>query len=452
MALLSALKKDRLGGWPTVADYLADLKRRETNSVAALAAALAATPEEQRELGEGNGLAILVEVASDLRIPKTSRIAAARCAIEAGASSDMAGSLFVGAGDLAPDPRLGNCASKLVEIGLPAALRMSATHGVSLQAASFALAAQAAASVVGRARIEEMLAAAPETHAGKVGASFALGAAPLPEAHREKWAKLLREMCAAHRRAPAAARRVGLVDPWPPNLPEAFAALVREAEQATANVTAQNVPTGEVKRAPPEAPRPSAQAAAAPASPAYAAGPASAAQVSLPRAPSSATVTELGKKMGPPIRPSLFRRPTGTVTEGPRTAAPKPMPPASPQSARTAAATPSPSAPADTAPKVEPEKIPVRKARAADGPFAPRIASLFDDRPEAVERLCAAVEARAALQGLAAALAELERELSRLPWKERRATREQLDRLAAAERAGHPAWQAAAALLLTRLV
>jgi hypothetical protein len=124
------------------------------------------------------------------------------------------------------------------------------------------------------------------------------------------------------------------------------------------------------------------------------------------------------------------------------------MAPLAPQAARAAAATP----PASRAlsPPIEPEPIRIRKARAAEGVFAARIASLFDDRPEAVERLCATVEARAALEDLAAALAELERELSRARWKDRRATREQLDRLAAVERAGHPAWQAAAALVLAR--
>jgi hypothetical protein len=455
MAVLAALKKDRLGNWPSVADYLADLRRRETNSVAALASTLAATPEEQRELGEGSGLAILVEVASDLRVPKASRIAATRCAIEAGAEGDVAASLFVGAGDLATDPRLGSCAKKLVETGLPAALRMSATKSVSLQAGSFARAVHAAASVVGRARVDELLGPASAAHAGKVAASFALGAAPMPEADREKWAKLLRELCAAHRRAPAAARRLGLVEPWPPNLPEAFGALVRDAEAAAADVRSHDVPTGEVKRAsaPPQSAGPPAQAAPAPDDRTQVAGPAPAAPASLPRAPSRTTLTELGKKMGPPIKPSLFRRPTGTVTEGPARPAPSPTPmaPVASQAARASAATPAAQTPSDVRPHVEIEPVPVRKARAADGPFAARLAAFFDDRPEAVERLCAAVEARAALEGLAAALAELERELSRPRWKERRATRGQLDRLAAVERAGHPGWQAAAALLLTRL-
>ena len=87
----------------------------------------------------------------------------------------------------------------------------------------------------------------------------------------------------------------------------------------------------------------------------------------------------------------------------------------------------------------------------APGPFAARLEALFADRPEAVERLCAAMEAREALLGPAAALEELERELSRSRWKERRASVEQLARLAAAAQAAPGAWRAAAGLLLARL-
>ncbi|HWE22649.1 MAG TPA: hypothetical protein VG496_01800, partial [Myxococcales bacterium] len=106
MAVLGVLKKDRLGDWPTIAEYLAALRRRETNSVAALAMLATASSEEQRELAESDGIAVLVEVAADLRLPKTSRIAAALCAIEGGAAGDALGALFVGAGDLVADPRL----------------------------------------------------------------------------------------------------------------------------------------------------------------------------------------------------------------------------------------------------------------------------------------------------------------------------------------------------------
>jgi hypothetical protein len=94
----------------------------------------------------------------------------------------------------------------------------------------------------------------------------------------------------------------------------------------------------------------------------------------------------------------------------------------------------------------------MRRAAQAAGPFALRLRSLFDDRPEAVERLCAAIEARAALHGLAVALEELERELSQPRWRDRRAPRGQLERLtAAAGRAQPEPWNAAAGLLLARL-
>jgi hypothetical protein len=77
--------------------------------------------------------------------------------------------------------------------------------------------------------------------------------------------------------------------------------------------------------------------------------------------------------------------------------------------------------------------------------------SLFDDRPEAVERLCAAIEARAAVHGLPAALEELGRELSQPRWKGMRAPPGQLERLATARRAQPEPWRAAAGLLLDRL-
>src|SRR5438874_1154593 len=120
MSILGALKKDRLGDWPSIAEYLTDLRRRETNSVAALALALAAAPEDQRELAGSGGLSVLVEVASDLRIPKTSRVAALRCAIEAGVAGEELAALFVGAGDLATDPRLGGRATSRPDRGVAA--------------------------------------------------------------------------------------------------------------------------------------------------------------------------------------------------------------------------------------------------------------------------------------------------------------------------------------------
>ncbi|HKC61267.1 MAG TPA: hypothetical protein VKB92_14365 [Myxococcales bacterium] len=456
MAVLATLKKDRLGEWTTLAEYLADLRRRETNSVAALASALSSPPEEQRELAQGNGLAVLLEIASDLRLPKGARLAAARCSIEAGASGEKLGALFVGAGDLATDPRLGAAAKKLVESGLPAALARRAGAEVSVEAGAFARAAHAGASAVGQARLKELIAAAPKGHAGAAAALFSLGAGELPAADRERWAKLLRDTCTAHRSAPAAARRLGLSPPWPPNLPEAFAPLVQEAERAAAGVTAPDAAAAPVKTAsgapgpsragrlgPPLPPKPAASSISAPAKdpPGPTSSPEGPAQV-LPRL----GATEVGKKVVAPIKPSPFRRPRGTVMEGPVRLPPKPMPPVAGRAPEIAP----PSPPEPLLPMI-PEGPKVRRVATAAGPFAQRLQSLFEDRPEAVERLCAAIEARAAVRGLPAALEELDRELSQPRWKGRRAPPGQLERLVAASRAQPEPWTAAAGLLLSRL-
>ena len=93
----------------------------------------------------------------------------------------------------------------------------------------------------------------------------------------------------------------------------------------------------------------------------------------------------------------------------------------------------------------------MRRAAVAVGPFARRIEALFQDRPEAVERLCAAVEARSAVRGLPAAIEELAREVSQPRWNGRRAPAGQLERLAAVAKAQPEPWTAAARLLLDRL-
>jgi hypothetical protein len=459
MAVLATLKKDRLGEWVSLAEYLADLRRRETNSVAALALLLSSTAEEQRELAQGRGLAVLIEIASDLRLPKGSRLAAARCAMEAGASGEELAALFVGAGDLATDPRLGAAARRLVESGLPAALAHRAGGEVSLEAGAFARAAHAAASVVGQARFKELLASAPSAHAGVAAALFSLGSGELSPAEREKWAKLLQRICAANRGAPAAAKRLGLAPPWPPSLPDAFAPLVEDAERAAAGVIAPDAVA-----APPRSSRgagpyrasgrlgPPLPARSPPPGSTQAAGPPPAAPSSLPAAPVPPPRTgpvEVGKKVVAPIKPSLFRRPLGTVVEGPVKLPPKPMPPVAGR-APAASAQPPPSTRAPLLPGI-PDAPPIRRASIAPGPFAQRLRSLFEDRPEAVERLCAAIEARAAVQGLAAALEDLGRELSHPRWKGARPPPGQLDRLAAAARAEPEPWRAAAGLLLDHL-
>jgi hypothetical protein len=449
MAVLTTLKKDGLGEWRTLAEYLADLRRRETNSVAALALALSAAAGERRELAEGAGLAVLVEVASDLRLPKGSRLAAARCAVEAGATGEALATLFAGAGDLVTDPRLGAAARKLVESGLPAALALRAPAEVSLEAGRLARAAQAGASAVGKARIEELLAAAPRGHAGAAAALFALGAAELPPGDRERWAKLLEKTCAANRAAPAAAKRVGLAPAWPPNLPDAFAPLIAEAERAAAHVTAADAAAAPARSDAAATRRAAGRLGAPlPSEP----GPAAASAFrgkpppAEPRTPRSTGPLELGKKVVAPIRASPFRRPLGTVVEGPIKLPPKPMPP-------VAGRATAPVAEQQRAPVLPaaPQPRPMRRAAAAAGPFARRFQALFDDRPEAVERLCAAVEARAAVHGLATALDELARELSLPRWSGRRAPAGQLERLGAVAKAQPEPWSAAAVLLLGRM-
>jgi hypothetical protein len=479
MAVLSTLKKDRLGEWKSLADYLSDLRRRETNSLAALGSLLAASPAEQRELAAGEALPILVEVAADLRVPKGSRLAAARCAMESGLSGTLLASLFVGAGDLATDPRLGAAAKKLVETGLPAALEAGAGREISLEAGAFARAVQAGASAVGQARISALLKPAPAGHAGAAAALFGLGAAALSTEHRAAWGKLLSQTCAAHRSAPAAARRMGLAPAWPPSLPDAFAPLVKEAEAAAAALKTEDAVAAAPKPAPPGGPRSPRPAP------------------SVPAVPTGAV--EMGtKKTLAPIKPSPFRRAIGTVVEGPVTLPPKPMPPVSGRAPAPAppdrpVVPPPPEVSDREAPLPgimpllrreeplrfdprgkripradrwqerdfdwerpilpEPVSPPVRRAAQALGPFAQRLDALFRDRPEAVERLCAAVEARSAVSGLGATLAEVSAELAHPRWKGRRAPPAQLERLSAlnATPSQPEAWRAAAALLLTRL-
>src|ERR687887_224536 len=130
MAILATLRQDRAGDWKTLDDYLRELRHRETVALAALANALSAPASDQRELAEhGEAGAVLLEVACDLRVPKGSRLSAARCLLEA-----------------------------LQLEGEPAQ--------ITLAAGAFARAAQAGASAVGQARVAELLSAAPQLHAG----------------------------------------------------------------------------------------------------------------------------------------------------------------------------------------------------------------------------------------------------------------------------------------------
>src|SRR3954470_23622021 len=108
MSVLATLQKDRAGEWKSLDAYLRDLRHRQQAALAALANALSASAQEQKELAEhGDAGAVLLEVACDLRVPKGARLAAARCLLEAGIEPPFVGHLFAGAGDLVTDPRLG---------------------------------------------------------------------------------------------------------------------------------------------------------------------------------------------------------------------------------------------------------------------------------------------------------------------------------------------------------
>ncbi|MGZ6142141.1 MAG: hypothetical protein ACXWLM_02325, partial [Myxococcales bacterium] len=491
MGILATLKKESAGEWPSLADYLREARHRETGALAALASALLAPPDEQKELAEaGEAGAILLELASDLRIPKGSRLAAARVLLEGGIAGPLVGQLFVGAGDLVTDPRLGSAARKLVEAGLPAALQLGGEAvQVSLAAGSFARAVQAAASAVGQARAKELLAGAPQGHAGAAAGLFALGQGELPPEQQEAWKKLLESTCAANRRAPAAAKRMGMAPPWPPNLPDAFAPLVQEAEKKNAGVVAadaaKNPALLKKSGALPTAPVPPRK------------GP-----DVLPRpAPPPPPAAAAGKTVAPPIKRSPFRKPIGAVVEVPTTLPPKAM---EEVKGRATGPAPAPSRPHLEAKEASPllskpsplplTPLPTRevqefqmdprgrkvprsdrwndndfeweapilpssdlpppmKVAVAAGPFTQRLQSLFDDRPEAVDRLCAAAEARWAVRGEERVRQELSQELARKKWKEAKAPAEQRRRLRAIEadeRQPKP-WRDVARLLLDRL-
>src|SRR5438128_2017190 len=477
MGILATLRQDRAGEWKTLDDYLRELRHRETGALAALANALPAPSHEQKELAEhGEAGAVLLEVACDLRVPKGSRLAATRGLVEAGIEAPFVGHLFIGAGDLVTDPRLGAAARRLVEAGLPAALHLEGEPAqITLAAGSFARAAHAGGSAVGQARVAELLSGAPELHAGAVAARFALGIAELPEGHKTGWKRLLVQTCTAHRRAPAAAKRVGLAPQWPPNLPEAFTPMVREAEQQTSSVEA-------------------ADAAANPAALKPAAAAVAAAPAKRPKPPA----VPPGKTLAPPIRRSPFRKAIGAVVEVPAPLPPKPMQPVSARPSKSAA----PDAqrprlqPKEDAPPPAKGALPVMplpsrereelrfdargkriprgdrwndeefrwespvlpsselpsppKARRAAGPFASRLQSILDDRPEAVDRLCAAAEARAAVRGEDGFRQELSVELGADRWRRNRLPPEQRRRLeSVVQGESHPpSWRSAARLLL----
>ncbi len=496
MAILATLRSTGMGQWPTLPEFLREARLHETGALGAMgAAALSATADEQRELAEAaDAGGVLLDLARDLRVPKAARLAATRCLMEAGIGGEPLAQLFIGAGDLVTDPRLGGAAKKLVEFGLPAALVVGAAARVSFAAGAFARSVHSASSAVGQARARELLAGAPPAHAGAAAALFALGG-ELPAGEVAAWKKLLADTCVANRKAPAAAKRMGLAPPWPPNLPDSFGPLVQEAEKAAAGVASVDA-----------AANPVALAASAPA-PDFTAGRASGpGRVAPPPLPAPKGVTEVvGRKIEAPIKRSPFRKPIGTVVEG-KTTRPKPMAPVSPQHAP---GSPEPFTPAPWRPRVQSEEeretpkgaplpglsaLPAQRkqdevkfdplgrrvpradrwnddafqwqepvlpssdlprplrAALALGPFAQRLQSLFEDRPEAVDRLCAAAEARVAVAGEEQLLRELSLELGRKRWEKARAPPGQVKRLESIRADGtHPdPWLKVAQFLIER--
>src|SRR5262249_47248167 len=75
------------------------------------------------------------------------------------------------------------------------------------------------------------------------------------------------------------------------------------------------------------------------------------------------------------------------------------------------------------------ELPPPGRARLAAGPFASRLQAVLEDRPEAVDRLCAAAEARAAVRGEQELLRELGAEASRAAGQKRVLPEQQRQRL-----------------------
>ncbi|HZX94335.1 MAG TPA: hypothetical protein VFE90_07445 [Myxococcales bacterium] len=451
MSVLATLRQDRAGEWRTLDDYLRELRHRENAAVSALANALSASGGEQVELAShADAGAVLLEVACDLRLPKSSRLAATRCLLEAGIDPPYVGHLFVGAGDLLTDPRLGGDARKLVESGLPAALQLGGEIAtISLMAGAFARAVQSAASAVGQARVKELLQGMPELHAGALAGLFALGLGELPEGHRTGWKRLLAQTCTAYRRAPAAAKRMGLVPAWPPNLPDAFGSLVKEAEEGSAGIESADAAVSPATLKKPSPPPPLARGRQMPEGPVTPAPP--------------------GKTLAPPIRRSPFRQ--AAAPPPPTVLPPKAMEPLAAQGPHAARPAPRPKVeqttnldPTRKTPLVAPPRKdlafdargarvpredrwrddafewaapalpssdlpPPPQAQVAAGPLASRIQSLFEDRPEAVDRLLGAAEALAGVRGEESFLRLLAEEAASKVWEGRTLPADQARRL-----------------------
>ncbi|MBS2023618.1 MAG: hypothetical protein JST92_14540 [Deltaproteobacteria bacterium] len=541
MAILSTLKQGDLGSWKSLDEFLEALRLRETGAVGALGLALAAEPSEHKELANMRGATpILLSVAGDLKVPKGARLLAARALLEVGLPDPELAELLFQGGDLLTDPRLGSHAKRLAEGGLPAALKTQGEQirKVGDRAEAFTRAAHAASSVLGKDRVKELLAAQGSVSAGVSAALFALGG-ELAEGDRALWQKHFVDLCTKFKKAPAAAKRMGLVTPWPPFLPDAFAPLIKAAEEATASVQTTDVltrPKGGLGAPIASTQAPASTGKSAPQSLAPQAAP------PLPKppppqpVPSRMTTQHLGssKTLAPAINrgtqrgrpapgvtpppdgpvdplekalprnmPALIPRPSVAATEEASRATGGPRPgeagstepaPLGAERSRVPAGVlralkesnsislpdgsiytgkeplrfdpkgkriPHPHRWADTSRELEwqepvlPPPVLRDPGRAAvvPGPFALRMKSLFDNRPEGVDRLSAAAEARAAMVGNEQLIAELTRELSHARWKGKRLSEEQrakLRTLSMDESASAAARSAAQAVLVAR--
>src|SRR5207244_3338910 len=122
------------------------------------------------------------------------------------------------------------------------------------------------------------------------------------------------------RRAPAAARRMGMAPPWPPNLPDAFKELVAEAEKANEGVASADAVKGPLRS-------PAAPGSGGPAGSAGAAGGAGAGGAGLSgRAPASAGGGGGEARGGAPrpARPERRLRGAGLCRAAARSARPPP--------------------------------------------------------------------------------------------------------------------------------
>lgn len=529
MAILDSLKKEQLGVWKTNEELFQALRSRDTAALNALANVLTLDAAEQKELAAGEGAAVLTAVVADLRLQKGTRVAAARCCVEAGLPPEKLATLFLCAADLITDPRLGGKAKVLAEQGLSAAIsKREDLRDVGQPAGDFARGALAAASVLGTPKVKEMLATAPLGHAGASAARFALGE-ELPPGQRESWEKVLAEQCAANRKAPAAAKRMGLAQPWPPFLPEVFAPLIKVAEEKTSGVATTDAllrppPSKSFEAAPAEAP-----VVAGPQGLQSMGGRNTPGAVSAPSGPEiyqqrKSNHEYLGIKKMEPIAKQRSRAEAVLEEQKPVVHEPRQMPEIGGRAPEGMMPDMSPAALANRAAKagvdvetlLETERLAGRlpasvlAALAADrgillpdgrfykgdeplrfdpkgrrvprvdrweeftfewqdpvlpasklkapgkmsntlGPFASRLKSLYEDRPEAVERLCAAAEARAAIAGEEQLLTELTVEMAAPRWKKNVVPPSQKARLRAiAADAERPsAWRKAAEQILS---